>query len=81
MCVIVPDVTLVPVFLINFTIISTFNFGFKVLATRKKQAKFDRIPFMFVRDRLKILVTTTFHIISGRRKWVFWKGTYSISIG
>ena len=38
LCVIVPDVTLVPVFLIILTINSTFNLGFKRGATRKKEA-------------------------------------------
>ena len=73
--------TLVPVFHIIFTFISTFNVEFKRRATRKKEEEFDRTPFMLVRDRLKILVARTLPIISGCRKWVFWKGTHTIGIG
>ena len=77
LCVIVPDIMLVPVFLNILTIISTFILGFKRGAIVKKGPYIDRVPLMFVRDRLKILIAPNLPIISSRRKWVFGKGTYS----
>ena len=76
LCVIVPDIMLVPVFLNILTIISTFILGFKRGAIVKKGPYIDRVPLMFVRGCLKILIAPNLPVISGR-KWVFGKGTYS----